>query len=145
MTDNAGSRAWFCLIPAENLALAKRERVWGVPDSPKARGRVKLIKPGDALYFYVIHPTKAISATSIAESAVFVENTKAPWSDRFYPFRIKLGPVKDLKRPIPFASFVGRISRIRNRFGLFGMTLIPLTEDDEQLIDHLQRRPKTEH
>src|SRR5438445_1137335 len=129
MTDNKSSTTWFCLIPAENLRIAKRTRVWGVPDSPKVRGRVKLIKPGDLLYFYVIHPTKAISARSIAESSVFVETEKAPWSDRFYPFRIRLGPVKDLKRPIPFSSFVGKISRIRNRFGLFGMTLIPLTKD----------------
>lgn len=138
MKENEASKAWFCLIPAGNLALAKQERVWGVPDSPKARGPVRRVKPGDVLYFYVTFPTKAILAKSIVASSVFIErNKKAPWTDRFYPFRFKLGPVETLERPIPFSSFVGKISRITNRFGLMGMTIIPLTEKDERLIRYL--------
>ena len=130
---------WLCVASARTWATVRDQRIWGAPKGTHNLNAVSKIHPGDWLAFYLRSPIRQIVGLYKATSNMFIQESKEPFNDwRTYMHRIRIEPLsketRELERSIPLDTIMGRLSKLQNRYQLFGRSVIPLTEDDYWVI-----------
>lgn len=119
---------WLCLLTKENFAIVRRTKLYGVPKNVRAHHQIVKAKPGDILVFYVISPVKAIVAIYEVSSQMFESANMAPWTDRQYPYRVRITHTRD--------CYVSYYQFAKPRIYM-GASMIPMTDGELRAIEAL--------
>jgi len=136
---------WLCVTSEDNWRVVKERNVWGVGEWFKSV--IQKVKPGDKLVFYVMQTRKnkdvipsRITGIFEAVSEPYKDSTKIfkPYgSESTFPYRVKLKPIKILKKPINFKELVPKLSFIKNKqrwSGILRRAMVEIPEKDYKLI-----------
>lgn len=119
---------WLCVLTKGNFQIVRETELYGVPKNVRAHRQIIKARPGDILVFYVISPVKAIVAIYEVSSQIFESADMAPWTDRLYPYRVRITHKRDCY--VPYDQFTK--PRI-----YMGASMIPMTDRDLREIEAL--------
>ncbi|MCD6443386.1 EVE domain-containing protein [Candidatus Bathyarchaeota archaeon] len=115
--------SWLFVVTEENWLTVKNNNVFGVPERVRGRRATELVKPGDALVFYVSKKgSKTLGGMIVgvyrAVSGWFRDD-KPLWPDEVregvvkYPWRVRIEPVK--LGVVSYTELAGRLSFVENK------------------------------
>jgi predicted RNA-binding protein len=107
---------WLCVTNPENWTIIREKKVWGVTE--RYKDKIKRVKPGDFLIFYVKPKKiagifKAVTESFKDEEEIFIGTEF--WEGKIFPYRIKLQPYTILKAPVAFEKLIPRLTFIKNK------------------------------
>jgi len=130
---------WLCITNERNWKVIRERKVWGT-GSKETLSRVNM---GDKLIFYLKREElgkvrKEPRIVGIFEVCSEIFEDSSPIFDKAYRYRVKLKPIKILKKPLEFKPLVPRLKFIKNKKNwggeLRGKSMRKLPEEDFRLI-----------
>ncbi len=140
---------WLCITNETNWKVIKKKNIWGVPERHK--NTIAKVKRGDKLVIYlkqekINDEVKEPRIVAIYEvvSEPFKDSTRIfsskgmRSSDKTFPWRVKIKPIKIFDRPIEFKPLIPKLKFITNKKKwsghLMGKAMREIPEDDYRLI-----------
>lgn len=129
---------WLCITNERNWNVIKKKNIW----ETKSKSTISKVKKGDKLIIYLkqdvinngIKPPRIVGIYEVS-SEVFEDDSKV--LDKFYPYKVKIKPIKIFKELLDFKALILNLNFIKNKkiwYAYLQREMIPLFESDWRLL-----------
>jgi predicted RNA-binding protein len=136
---------WLCITSVENWKNVRENLVFGASEEHKSY--MERVKPGDNIVFYLISKVvknkllagRSIAGISKAVSTFFYDEKRIFKTDKIYPYRIKLEPIKTPKNEIKLdKDLINKLKFIKNKSmwnaHIQGRAIRPIPQEDLETL-----------